>query len=111
MYKSLSYARNIEIFTFHYVSILMPQHRFHLLRKTAFTFHYVSILILNRRRFLPPFLRLYIPLCLYFNAIDQQVCKILNPLYIPLCLYFNYLPGDVGVRIEDLYIPLCLYFN
>ena len=54
-----------------------------------FTFHYVSILIRDAVCSSAPVIRLYIPLCLYFNLYTVQKERGISNLYIPLCLYFN----------------------
>ena len=54
-------------FTFHYVSILIVTSKLPDRKTSKFTFHYVSILITRRRYWRWLTLRVYIPLCLYFN--------------------------------------------
>ena len=56
-------------------------------------------------------LKIYIPLCIYFN----YPRRLLHPagiyIYIPLCIYFNQRPPVVSARSSFIYIPLCIYFN
>ena len=75
---------------------------------------------------------IFIPLCIYFNAI----CSISSPgriaIYIPLCIYFNLFQFSISNLFQKftfhyvsistwqpdqkttllfIYIPLCIYFN
>ena len=76
---------------------------------------------------------IYIPLCIYFNIIFNNIPRALVVIYIPLCIYFNfyspvlitdrmvftfhYVSISTSNRINDfqfvghIYIPLCTYFN
>ena len=120
------------IFTFHYVSIstyipeVETEHHLHL-HSTMYLFQ------LAQQRAGIPYKSIYIPLCIYFNHLQQKSTVIplpnlhstmylfqlsvicytlkLNIIYIPLCIYFNRkAPGWAKGKIK-IYIPLCIYFN
>ena len=57
-----------NIFTFHYVSISTNEALKNIIAYEEFTFHYVSISTRLRVRNCRRTMRIYIPLCIYFNA-------------------------------------------
>ena len=81
------------IFTFHYVSILIPQIKYTALFVQSFTFHYVSILIHCRKK-QGGKLKIYIPLCLYFNPSSPSlfIFFLFHPLSVDLSIAINILP-------------------
>ena len=65
---------------------------------TAFTFHYVSITT-THNWIEPPFIVLYIPLCLYYYGSSIHLVSFCYAfLYIPLCLYYY----SAGVNMSRL---------
>ena len=75
-----------------------------------FTFHYVSISTKYTSNSAAR-VRIYIPLCIYFNRIrsDRMGCGYV--IYIPLCIYFNLEFFVSEFKTASIYIPLCIYFN
>ena len=53
----------------------------------------------------------YIPLCIYFNLLNQCVIASENIIYIPLCIYLNLRRWQLWRFKYGIYIPLCIYFN
>ena len=49
-------------------------------------------------------IRIYIPICLYFNPSSQRRFHFRNMIYIPICLYFN--PSSPSPPIFYLFRPL-----
>ena len=98
-----------------------------------FTFHYVSILMIFSYLLLLLFCAIYIPLCLYFNPFPLlfhsslfsftfhyvSILMIFDKTqYVSVLLFtFHYVsiliaPETILINpIIDIYIPLCLYFN
>ena len=76
-----------------------------------FTFHYVSISTFSCALSAFAFLIIYIPLCIYFNALMNYARKHREDIYIPLCIYFNSGVFSASALLIYIYIPLCIYFN
>ena len=122
-----------RFFTFHYVSILIKAEDEKGKGLYIFTFHYVSILIRIDTKCCNPPSALYIPLCLYFNSMEDyyRLCEenftfhyvsILIKFFSVfmfklLCFTFHYVSILIPYGFpyffvsSFLYIPLCLYFN
>ena len=77
-------------------------------------------------------MRIYIPLCIYFNTLSKILQGFFvnlhstmylfqprdinetqkdNIIYIPLCIYFNTADFGTDFVLIFIYIPLCIYFN
>jgi len=97
-------------FTFHYVPISTKLLRD--IRKEYKDLHSTMSLFQRRPALLNArLLRIYIPLCPYFNCGTSGKYKHPACIYIPLCPYFNCtLSGFFSLR-KNIYIPLCPYFN
>ena len=127
-----SLGRQLNVFTFHYVSIstltiflsssLYPIFTFHYVSISTkspitseispyeFTFHYVSISTC------PQWLRLqpgsYLHSTMYLFQLFSWIIRIrFIIIYIPLCIYFNFVCQLSHLHIFPIYIPLCIYFN
>ena len=86
------------MFTFHYVSILIKKAGNTKPAPMQFTFHYVSILIRISLADYHGTTIVYIPLCLYFNTLIEEINAAPIIVYIPLCLYFNQPPDCLEAR-------------
>ncbi len=73
-----------------------------------FTFHYVSISTATAYSLLFERLKIYIPLCIYFNNDSINIFEYLIHIYIPLCIYFNCQPL-IQVLLLFIYLHSTMY--
>ena len=97
LYFNSESGENVSVtaeFTFHYVSILIRRYRGINLQAIQFTFHYVSILIRFLHFLKNRNIKIYIPLCLYFNPSSPSlfIFFLFHPLSVDLSIAINILP-------------------
>ena len=119
------------VFTFHYVSISTLPHLTEISTSMSFTFHYVSISTTSVARcffvffdlhstmylFQPKsallrifIIRIYIPLCIYFNCFPSHSAGACKYLHSTMYL-FQRISAFICEPSSRIYIPLCIYFN